>query len=348
MHGTSREKLTRSAGRAIITRMTAVESNRSESLSVPVLGRFAPSPTGPLHFGSLVAAVGSFCLARQTGGQWLLRIEDLDQPRVVPGAADTIMRTLEQLALVWDGPVVWQSRRTEAYQSALEHLRQQGLLFECGCSRKEILASAPHAGEEGPVYPGTCRRGLPPGRRPRMQRIRVPEEQVCFTDGVYGARAQCLAQAVGDFVLRRADGLFAYQLAVVVDDAEAGVNQVVRGADLLLSTPRQVYLQNCLGYPIPRYVHLPLALGDDGQKISKRHGVIESIAAGCEAELLWRALFFLGQEPPKEGCGGTPEEILAWAVPHFNLSRVPRTDRQVADILEKKRKIAIDSAGKTR
>lgn len=312
--------------------MDSVGLKSLEDSGSQVVGRFAPSPTGPLHFGSLVAAVGSYCLARQAGGHWLLRIEDLDLPRVAPGAADNIMRTLEQLGLVWDGPVVWQSQRTAAYQAALEHLQQQGLLFDCGCSRKEILASAPHAGEEGPVYPGTCRQGLPPGRRPRMQRVSVPEEQVCFTDGVYGERTQCLSEAVGDFVLRRADGLFAYQLAVVVDDADAGVNQVVRGADLLLSTPRQVFLQSCLGYPIPHYVHLPLALGDDGQKISKRHGVIETVAPGQEATLLWRALYFLGQEFPFDGCEGDPAEILAWAAAHFNLSRVPRTDRQVPDI----------------
>lgn len=304
----------------------------------PVVGRFAPSPTGPLHFGSLVAAVGSYCLARQAGGRWLLRIEDLDLPRVVAGAADNIMRALEQLGLLWDGPVVWQSQRNDVYQEALDRLQRQGLLFDCGCSRREILASAPHAGEEGPVYPGTCRNGLLPERRPRMQRVRVPSEQVCFTDGVYGARAQCLSEVVGDFVLRRADGLFAYQLAVVVDDADTGVNQVVRGADLLLSTPRQVFLQSCLGYPIPHYVHLPLALGDDGQKISKRHGVIETVAPVQDARLLWRALSFLGQEPPVGGSEGAPEEILSWAVAHFNLSRVPRTDRQVPDRLLKNAK----------
>ncbi len=197
-----------------------------------VVGRFAPSPTGPLHFGSLVAAVGSYCLARRDGGQWLLRMEDLDPPRVVPGAADEILSALDILGLHWDGEVVWQSQRTEAYAEAVEQLRRKGLVFDCVCSRREILLSAPHPGEEGPVYPGTCRAGLRSGRKPRALRIKVPQEQVCFHDGVFGPLQQVLSEAVGDFVLRRADGLFAYQLAVVVDDAAQGVNQVVRGADL--------------------------------------------------------------------------------------------------------------------
>jgi glutamyl-Q tRNA(Asp) synthetase len=308
--------------------MRAENQDIVSSHRTTTVGRFAPSPTGPLHFGSLVAAVGSYCLARQAGGRWLLRIEDLDTPRVVPGAADDIMHVLEQLGLFWDGPVIWQSRRGEAYQDALERLRQSGLLFECACSRREILASAPHPGEEGPVYPGTCRPGLTPGRRPRMLRIRVPNDPICFIDGVYGPRAQNLPTAVGDFVVRRADGLFAYQLAVVVDDAEFGITQVVRGADLLLSTPRQIFLQTCLGYRIPHYVHLPLVLSDEGEKISKRHGTINIVRAGREGELLSRALRFLGQDVPAEVREAPVNQILAWAVSHFDLSRVPGTDRR--------------------
>ncbi|WP_432823127.1 tRNA glutamyl-Q(34) synthetase GluQRS [Trichloromonas sp.] len=300
--------------------------------SIVPIGRFAPSPTGPLHFGSLLAAVGSYCLARQGGGRWLLRIEDLDRPREVAGAADEIMRTLEALALFWDGEVVWQSRRSERYAEILARLDGMGLVFGCTCSRKEILASAPHAGEEGPIYPGTCRSGLAPGRRARAWRLRVPSSQVCLTDGVFGPQSQCLADEVGDFVLRRADGLFAYQLAVVVDDADAGVTQVVRGQDLLTSTPRQVYLQECLRFPHPRYIHLPLALAAEGKKISKRHG---AVAVGRDSgEQLWQALRFLGQAVPVTLRGAPPAEVLDWGVRYFELARVPK-DPRVPEPLKK-------------
>jgi len=289
-----------------------------------VIGRFAPSPTGPLHFGSLVAAVGSYCLARQRGGRWFVRMEDLDTPRVVPGAADSILRSLENLGLLWDGEIVYQSRRTRAYEEALEMLRGKGLLFDCACSRKEVLASAPHPGEEGPVYAGTCRNGLSHGRIPRALRVRVPEGTICFSDGVFGTLEQCLASAVGDFVLRRADGLFAYQLAVVVDDADAGVNQVVRGADLLSSTPRQIYLYGCLGKAPPRYVHLPLAMTETGEKISKRHGHGKEIYGREDGRVLWDVLNFLGQAPPRDFANTLPREILRWGIRNFAAEKIPR------------------------
>lgn len=289
----------------------------------PVVGRFAPSPTGPLHFGSLVAAVGSYCLARHAGGRWLLRMEDLDPPRVVPGAAAEILTRLEKLALHWDGEIVWQSQRREAYVAALEQLRAKGLLYDCACSRKEILLSAPHPGEEGPIYPGTCRTGLRAGRKQRAVRITVPQHRVCYHDGVFGPFQQVLAEAVGDFVLRRADGLFAYQLAVVVDDAAAGVNQVVRGADLLSSTPRQIFLHACLGTPAPAYVHLPLVLDRSGSKISKRYGRDGQAQDHDPTQLLTWALTFLGQKVP--GClqGAAPAELLQWAVAHFDQRAIP-------------------------
>lgn len=289
----------------------------------PVVGRFAPSPTGPLHFGSLVAAVGSYCLARRNGGQWLLRMEDLDPPRVVPGAADDILATLDWLGLHWDGEVVLQSRRTEAYLAALERLWQQGLVFDCSCSRQEIRLSAPHPGEEGPVYPGTCRAGLRPGGKSRAVRLRVPEGPIDYRDGVFGPQVQDLSRAVGDFVLRRADGLFAYQLAVVVDDAASGINQVVRGADLLGSTPRQIYLHTCLGTPLPDYVHLPLVTDARGEKISKRHGVVRADRGEDAGSLVLRALGFLGQEVPADLSRAPASEILEWGVRSFNLARVP-------------------------
>ena len=298
---------------------------KSQPSELPV-GRFAPSPTGPLHFGSLVAAIGSYCLAKKAGGRWLLRIEDLDAPRVVPGAADTILRTLESLGLEWDAEIVWQSQRSEVYEEALRSLVEQGLVYGCACSRKEILSSAPHRGEEGPVYPGTCRQGLPAGRVPRALRLRVPSNSISFRDQIFGSVEQSLDSAVGDFVLRRADGVYAYQLAVVVDDAESGVTQVVRGEDLLPSTPRQIYLHGCLGTPVPQYFHLPLVLSPEGEKLSKRHGAV----CPDHPAVVWRALRFLGQKVPTELKGADPKQVLLWGVSCFDEKQVPSGPSPVA------------------
>lgn len=294
------------------------------------IGRFAPSPTGPLHLGSLVTALGSYLLARQGGGQWLLRIEDLDTPRVIPGVADDMLRTLEILGFEWDGEVLWQSRRGAAYTAALENLLERGDAYPCGCSRAEIarIATAPHPGDEGPVYPGLCRNGLPSGKSARSVRVRVSDEPICFQDGLLGQICQDLAATGGDFVVKRADGLFAYQLAVVVDDAESGVNQVVRGADLLSSTPRQIHLQRLLGYPEPDYFHLPLVTGPGGAKLSKRDNAV-SLAASRDLGrdghlLLYDSLHFLGQNPPLFLREASCVEILSWAVAHFSLDVVPR------------------------
>ncbi len=217
-------------------------------------GRFAPSPTGSLHLGSLAAAVASWLSARAENGRWLVRIEDIDTPRVVPGSAEEILSALRRYGLEWDGEIVWQSQRTHLYEEALERLRAAGLVYDCACSRADLqrAASAPLGVE--PVYPGTCRNGLPPGKAARAIRFRAADERL------------------GDFIVRRADGLFAYQLAVVVDDAEQGVTQVVRGADLLDSTPRQIALQQALGYPTPTYTHIPLVTNPDGSKLGKRDG----------------------------------------------------------------------------
>lgn len=294
----------------------------------PYRGRFAPSPTGPLHFGSLVAAVGSFLDARASGGAWLLRMENLDRPRCVAGAADAILRTLEALGLHWDGPVMHQSARDAAYAAALSRLEQQGQIYGCACTRREIADSA-LAGIDGPVYPGTCRDGLPPGRAARAWRVRTAGKRVVFNDAVQGCVEQDLGRDIGDFVLRRADGLFAYQLAVVVDDADQGITDIVRGADLLDSTPRQIHLQRLLGLPTPRYAHLPVAVNAQGEKLSK-----QTLAAAVDARqpvpLLNRVLEFLGQ-PQVADCA--PDDLSAFwpaAISSWRLERVPRKRSQTA------------------
>ncbi len=287
-----------------------------------VVGRFAPSPSGPLHFGSMVAALGSSLSARAAGGRWLLRIEDVDTPRIVPGAAEGILRTLEQFGFEWDGPVVWQSRRTDAYRAAFEALRAAGRVFPCACTRKEIADSA-LARDGTRRYPGTCRDGLAPGREARAWRLRVEPGEVSFDDAVQGPIREDVAADVGDFVLLRADGLFAYQLAVVVDDAEAGVTEVVRGADLLDSTGRQLLLQRLLGHPQPRYAHLPVASNAAGEKLSKQT-LARAVEGADPARVLVDALDFLGQEPPAGLAEAGLAAVWAWARQHWSMARVPR------------------------
>lgn len=286
------------------------------------IGRFAPSPTGPLHLGSLVAAVGSWLFARAAGGRWLVRMEDLDAPRVVPGAADEILATLDRYGLEWDGEVVWQSRRAAAYQSALDALRERGLVYDCACSRAELAraASAP-AGKEA-VYPGTCRSGIAAGRAARAVRFHVADDVIAFDDAVFGHIEEHVARDAGDFVVKRADGPFAYQLAVVVDDAAQGVTQVVRGADLLTSTARQIALQRALGLPAPQYAHLPLVVGADGAKIGKRDGALPlpSLDEARVRESLALALRILGIEADLDA----PRFMLNAALRSFDPAIVPR------------------------
>ncbi|MDR5750048.1 MULTISPECIES: tRNA glutamyl-Q(34) synthetase GluQRS [unclassified Caballeronia] len=241
-------------------------------------GRFAPSPTGPLHIGSLVAALASFLDARAHRGAWIVRIEDVDGPRTVPGAADDILATLPRLGMHSDEPPVWQSRRLAAYEAAFERLRATGIVYPCGCTRREIADSLlnAHARHATLAYPGTCRDGLH-GRAPRAWRLRVPDgdaARVSFVDRWQGGQSQDLATEVGDFVLKRADGQWAYQLAVVVDDHEAGITHIVRGADLLDSTARQIYLQQCLHVTTPDYLHVPVVTNADGEKLSKQTGAM--------------------------------------------------------------------------
>ena len=295
---------------------------KSAPPSRPVIGRFAPSPTGALHFGSVVAAVGSYLSARSQGGQWHVRIEDVDTPRTVPGAADQILKTLENLGLMWDGSPVWQHQRLAHYRAALEQLRAQGLAYACACTRNH-LAQAPLAQDGARQYPGTCRSGLPDGVPPRAWRFRTNHEPCSFNDIVQGKRQTDLENEVGDFILYRADGLFAYQLAVVVDDADLGVTEVVRGADLLDSTGRQIALQRALGVATPRYAHLPVALNAQGQKLSKQTQAkaVDNLPA---RQTLFAALAFLGQIPPAELRGGPPAELLTWAQAHWQWHYVPK------------------------
>ena len=338
-------------------------------------GRFAPSPTGPLHFGSLIAAVGSYLDAKHHQGKWLVRIEDLDTPRTIKGAADEILGTLETYGLHWDEDIIYQSRRTTAYEAAFQRLKEAGAVYPCACTRKEIADSALH-GIDGLIYSGTCRDGARPlpdettshstrpskdtsqvaGYNPppkgegttvtramawRVQtniftsplaeaRTKLPSPSggelargqageggvIEFNDTLQGHITQNLEKEIGDFVVKRADGLFAYQLAVVVDDAAQGITHVVRGADLLYSTPRQIYLQRLLGFHTPAYMHLPVVVNAQGEKLSKQT-LAQPVAKNNAASTLFDALVYLRQQPPAELRLSVINEILAWAIENW-------------------------------
>lgn len=282
------------------------------------VGRFAPSPTGPLHFGSLVAALASYLDARHQGGRWLVRMEDVDETRCDPQWADVILGQLDDFGLHWDGEVMVQSRRKPAYEAALASLKAASHVYACRCSRREISDSAVQ-GVEGPVYPGTCRdRGL--AGDGLAWRVRVLDETVAFMDGLQGPCQQNLAREIGDFILKRRDGLFAYQLAVVVDDQQQGVTHIVRGADLLASTPRQQYLQRLLGYRSCEYSHVPIAVNAAGQKLSKQT-LAPAIAATEGVATLNAGLAFLGQP---QVSAPTPTAVLDQAILNWNIRAVPR------------------------
>jgi glutamyl-Q tRNA(Asp) synthetase len=249
-------------------------------------------------------------------------MEDLDPPREMPGAADEILRTLEAFGLHWDGAVMFQSRRHGVYEAALNMLERLDAIYPCACSRREIADSSV-SGVDGPVYPGTCRAGLPAGRAPRARRVRVNGRAIEFVDAVQGRVVRDLAADFGDFVVRRADGYFAYQLAVVVDDAEQGISEVVRGADLIESTPRQMYLQNLLGLLTPDYLHLPVALSKQHEKLSKQTLATPADVAR-PVPMLYQALRFLGQDPPLALAESNLDDFWRWAVPHWDVGRVPR------------------------
>ncbi|GAB1392125.1 tRNA glutamyl-Q(34) synthetase GluQRS [Rhodocyclaceae bacterium] len=284
-----------------------------------VTGRFAPSPTGPLHFGSLVAALGSYLEARARGGRWLVRIEDVDQPRCKSEHADAILRTLDAFGFAWDGAVLVQSQRSARYREVLEQLKAMGTVYPCACTRS-ALAGAPAGVDGAPVYPGTCGNGLPAGTAARAWRLRVTGG-IAFDDAVQGRQQQDLAREVGDCVLLRADGYFAYQLAVVVDDADQGIDHVVRGADLIHSTARQIFLQRLLGYPTPAYAHLPVAVDAAGAKLSKQTRA-QPVDARNPAAALFAAARFLGQNPPP-ACRLASADFWVWATENWKLDKVP-------------------------
>ncbi|MGB4246372.1 MAG: tRNA glutamyl-Q(34) synthetase GluQRS [Pseudohongiellaceae bacterium] len=289
------------------------------TLKADYIGRFAPSPSGPLHFGSLVAALASYLDARANNGLWLVRMEDLDPAREPPGAADEILSTLEHFGLHWDGSVLYQSQRLDAYQEALQTLQDKGLIYACDCSRSQIQ-------EIGGVYDNRCRTralSVAPSGPSAALRVKVADEIIRFEDAVQGPQQQDLMRECGDFVLLRKDGLFAYQLAVVVDDAFQHITDVVRGHDLLHSTPRQIYLQRLLGYPTPRYAHIPVAVNELGQKLSKQH-FAAPVSPESPSTQITAALRFLGMNPDADLAGTPPVALLEWATGHWHIQAVPK------------------------
>jgi len=294
------------------------------------IGRFAPSPTGPLHFGSLIAALSSFIQVKQNNGKWLVRIEDIDPPREVPGSSDKILKQLEQHGLIWDDQIVYQSSRVDSYLEILQGLQQDKLVYYCKCNRQRLA-------KLNGIYDGNCRSlALEPEDSSLrlaigsvMGAIGSTADTLGFNDEIMGYFSQPLVQGIGDFVLRRRDGLVSYQLAVVVDDYYQGITQVVRGADLLDSTPRQILLQQCLGYRTPDYLHIPLVINSSGQKLSKQT-FAQGLTEGHERENLWAALKWLQQNPPRELREGTVEEIVNWGIAHWNLSNIPASMQGLA------------------
>jgi glutamyl-Q tRNA(Asp) synthetase len=280
------------------------------------IGRFAPSPTGPLHFGSLVTAVASYLDARSNQGKWLLRMEDLDKPRELAGAAANIISTLEAYGFEWSDTIMYQSQRNDTYERVLATLKEMQYVYPCTCTRKEIADSSEQTGIEGIIYPKTCLYQPIKEHHPIAWRIKTPDKSIHFNDAVYGDIKQNLHSEIGDFVLKRADGQFAYQLAVVVDDAEQGVTNIVRGADLLNSTTRQIYLQQLLGFTQPNYMHIPIVTNTLGQKLSKQTLATPILVSEANRSL-WQALLFLNQKPPESLRHETLNQLWNWAISHW-------------------------------
>ena len=284
-------------------------------------GRFAPSPTGPLHFGSLIAAVGSFLQARSQSGEWLVRMEDLDVLRCVKGTDKIILDTLEHYGLNWDSDVIYQSQRDSAYHEALKQLESTDACYACACSRKDIEQLTAEETTNS-VYPGTCRDGIPEGKVARSIRARVEDQAIGFNDALQGDISQALNTDVGDFIIKRTDGLFAYQLAVVVDDALQGITEIVRGSDLLDSTPRQIWLQQKLGYSTPAYLHLPIAVNTAGKKLSKQT-YAAAISRDDPRPALLAGLDFLGQQPDPGLTNCDLDSLWQWAIQNWNPQNIP-------------------------
>jgi glutamyl-Q tRNA(Asp) synthetase len=290
-------------------------------------GRFAPSPTGPLHLGSLYTALASFLQAKSCQGEWLLRIDDADGPRVAPGASDSILSTLERYGLAWDGPVVFQSQETQAYRSALMCLEQAGCLYPCICSRK-ILSALPRSPSGHIVYPATCRFASLVKLQPYALRVVTDNKQIFFNDLIQGSQHWDIGKEFGDFIVFRRDGIFAYHLATVIDDFQAGITEVLRGVDLLDSTPLQIHLQHLLGLPTPNYQHIPIIVDSQGIKLSKQN-LARPVDGHDPSPILLSLLRLLGQSPPQALENAPPAEILAWAIPAWDISRLSGT--QIAE-----------------
>ncbi|NOY15908.1 MAG: tRNA glutamyl-Q(34) synthetase GluQRS [Gammaproteobacteria bacterium] len=285
-------------------------------MTSPATGRFAPSPTGPLHYGSLLSAVASYLNIRSKNGAWLVRIEDLDPPREVAGASTEILHTLEKYGLYWDKEVVYQSRRGERYNEALAQLTKDNLLYRCSCSRKEIA----RRGEK--FYQGHCRKGSKPERKRFSLRIKTPDRAVTWMDMIQGQQIFNLFDSNGDFIVRRSDRLYAYHLAVVIDDAAQQATEIIRGSDLLISTPAQRYLQEALGIQSPQYGHIPIATNAKGEKLSKQTGA-KAVSLRDPARTLVMALRDLGQDPPDDLEASSIDDVLEWGIRNWVLSRVP-------------------------
>ena len=285
------------------------------------IGRFAPSPTGPLHFGSIIAALASYLDAKYHQGLWLVRIDDLDTPRVQPGAADDVLFSLEKLGLHWDKAIVYQSSRQQAYRAAEDELHKKDLLYPCYCSRKTVA---------GKPYPGTCLNQQTIKNAQYSIRIKTISEKTSFTDLVQGKFEQNLKNDVGDFIIKRADSLYAYHLAVAVDDAEQNITHIVRGSDLIESTPRQIYLQQQLAQITPLYAHLPVATTHLNEKISKQCKALDVLLQEKPENILIHSLTHLGQQPDSSLKKANRNEILQWAISNWNLSKVPKTSEIIA------------------